>query len=309
MANNIVFIRSMRFFGGQLIAYPLLHQIKQLFPADRLTVVADDALDHHYTNTPWVDHFVQARPVGEKLKILRNKTKRVFTLHHSSEKYALLSTLCRVSARVGFRNRRLSDLLWTHSYRKDRNEYVAVANLQLLRRLNDFDIETAARDSMLALAADATPELPKYDVVLMPGGSRCVEKRWPIGSFLELTDRLRKYLGPDARFCFIVGPDEEPEAELLQSIQQPDMTVMVSPTLADIAQVTLTARIVIANDCGPSHIAQNAGAPYVTILDEHDPQWFWQRKTSRCVLPDDGSNNIRQVTVDRVFDACREVLV
>lgn len=308
MKRNLVFIRSMRFFGGQLVTYPLLYQMKQCFPQDSITVVADDAVGQFYTSTPWVDHFVQAQPLSAKIHALRNKVDRVFTLHYSSEKYAPLSTLCRVPTRVGFRNKRLSDLFWTHTHPKNYDEYLAVANLKLLQRLHEFNIEDAAHGAMRSLAAQADSGLGTYDVVLMPGGGGGAYKRWPIESFLALSDRLKSHMGPNTRFCFIMGADEQKEAELVRRLQRPDLAVAVSRPVGEIAHLALNSRLVVANDCGPSHIAQSACVPYVSLLHEPNPQWFWQRDNSRYVLPDDGSTDIKAISVDNTCKACLDVL-
>src|SRR5690606_38741312 len=138
MAKTVVFIRSMRFLGGHLVTYPLLYQIRQLFPNDTLHVVGTDPVGPHYENTPWVDSYIQADTAAQKLAALRGAT-RTFVLHYSSEQYALLAFLRRVPVRISFRNKRISDGLWTHSWKKDPDEYLGSANLQLAGQLHDVD--------------------------------------------------------------------------------------------------------------------------------------------------------------------------
>lgn len=252
MANNVVFIRSMRFLGGQIVAYPLLH--------------------------------------------------------YSSEKYALICAARGVPVRLGFKNNRVTDFLWTHAYRKDPNEYLAVANLKLLGLLNPVDVHTVTRDSMLALAQQTENTVPQANVVLMPGGGAGEFKRWDIQSFVALTTQLKSVMGPTTRFCFVMGPDEHKEAAFVQSQGRADIDIMMTRPLPEIGKMVLSSQLVVANDCGPSHIAQNAGVPYVGILHEPNPQWFWQRTNSRYVLPDDGSDNIKAVSVDNALRACQVVL-
>lgn len=70
----------------------------------------------------------------------------------------------------------------------------------------------------------------------------------------------------------------------------------------------LGAKLIVANDCGPSHLAQFACVPYVSVLHEPNPEWFWQRSYSRFVTPHDGSTEISHVSVEDVEKKCREVV-
>ncbi|MAK56100.1 MAG: hypothetical protein CML17_09690, partial [Pusillimonas sp.] len=67
MATNVVFLRSMQFLGGHLVTYPLLYQLRQLFPNDKLHVVGTDPVAAHYESTPWVDSYIQAECTRTKL--------------------------------------------------------------------------------------------------------------------------------------------------------------------------------------------------------------------------------------------------
>jgi ADP-heptose:LPS heptosyltransferase len=78
--------------------------------------------------------------------------------------------------------------------------------------------------------------------------------------------------------------------------------------LAEIAKAVMGAKLVVANDCGPSHLAQFAGVPYVGVFHESNREWFWARKTSADVLPQDGTNEIKNVTPHQMLDACQQVL-
>lgn len=308
MAKNLVFIRSMRFLGGHIVTYPLLYQIKHSFPDEELHVVGTDPVAPHYEGTPWVNRYIQADTAVQKLKALEN-AKRVFVLHYSSEQYALLSWLRRVPTRISFRNGRASDMLWTHYWKKDPNEYLAQANLQLIRQLGHFNPETVARQAMHALAAHASaPQLALSDVVFMPGGGAGAYKRWRIDAYAALAQALKPHLGPESRFSFIMGPDETKEADYIASLGRSDFQLVQGRSMADIARLCLNARLTVANDCGPSHIAQNCCGNYVGIFHEVEPSWFWQRKNSRQLTPSNGSSDIQSISVNTVAETCLQLL-
>ena len=77
---------------------------------------------------------------------------------------------------------------------------------------------------------------------------------------------------------------------------------------AELAALMRNARLVVSNDCGPSHIAQGLCVPYVGIFNEPNPEWFWARSYTRDVVPDNGTDAINSIEPARVLRACLDVL-
>ena len=331
----------MQFLGTQIVSYPLLYQIKQFWPACTLRVVAQDAVGQHYLTLPWVDAFTQADTLPEVYRALDGSADLVIALHFASEKYGIAALLKRPTYRLGFKNGRVTDFVWTHSHRKDFSEYMGLANLRVLAAFKDFDPAQAARQCVQALAAIeggastvCSPELanandlPKSrsqplelstqsasvadintaEIVLMPGGGAGEYKRWPIEHYVALADLFKSTVLPQARFCFVMGPDEAEQHRWLQSLGRSDFVFLMTRPIADIAKAVMAAKLVVANDCGPSHLAQFSGVPYVGVFHESNREWFWARDTSADVLPQDGTNEIKNVTPEQVLAASRRVL-
>ena len=331
----------MRFLGTQIVSYPLLYQIKQFWPACHLRVVAQDAVGQHYLTLPWVDAFTQADKLPEVYRAIDGSADLVIALHFASEKYGIAALLKRPKFRLGFKNKRVTDFVWTHSHRKDFSEYMGLANLRVLAALKDFDPAQAARQCVQALAAiegqasivrsaelahandtfdrhsrlsDSSAEPPSagdtkaQQIVLMPGGGAGDYKRWPIEHYVALADLLKSTPMPQASFCFVMGPDEAEQYRWLQSLGRSDFMYLMTRPLSEIAKAVMDAKLVVANDCGPSHLAQFAGVPYVGVFHESNREWFWARETSADVLPLDGTYEIKNVTPEQVRDACQQVL-
>jgi ADP-heptose:LPS heptosyltransferase len=331
----------MRFLGTQIVSYPLLYQIKQFWPTCHLRVVAQDAVGKHYLTLPWVDAFTQADSLPEVYRTLDGSADLVIALHFASEKYGIAALLKRPKYRLGFKNNRVTDFVWTHSHRKDFSEYMGLANLRVLAAFKDFDPAQAARQCVQALAAIEgqgstveSSELARANdashrrsplsashaqppsasdanashVVLMPGGGAGDYKRWPIEHYVALADLLKSAMPTQARFCFVLGPDEAEQHRWLLSLERSDFVYLMTRPITEIAKAVMDARLVVANDCGPSHLAQFAGVPYVGVFHESNREWFWTRETSADVLPLDGTNEIKNVTPEQVFDSCRQVL-
>lgn len=331
----------MQFLGTQIVSYPLLYQIKQFWPACHLRVVAQDAVSQHYLTLPWVDAFTQADKLPEVYRAMDGDADLVIALHFASEKYGIAASLKRPKFRLGFKNKRVTDFVWTHSHRKDFAEYMGLANLRVLAAFKDFDPAQAARQCVQALAAlegraspdrssqlanasDASHSRSRLNesstqppnagdanasqIVLMPGGGAGEYKRWPIEQYVALADLLKATLVPQATFCFVMGPDEAEQHHWLQSLGRSDFVYLMTRPLSEIAKAVMGAKLVVANDCGPSHLAQFAGVPYVGVFHESNREWFWARQTSADVLPQDGTCEIKNVTPEQVLNACQQVL-
>lgn len=331
----------MQFLGTQIVSYPLLYQIKQFWPTCYLRVVAQDAVGQHYLNLPWVDAFTQADTLPEVYRVMDSSADLVIALHFASEKYGIAALLKRPKYRLGFKNGRVTDFVWTHTHRKDFSEYMGLANLRLLAAFKDFEPAQVARECVkaLAAAADSTPNYALFDpanasdvsiddsrlndastqpcsagdtnptqIVLMPGGGAGDYKRWPIEHYVALVDLLKPALIPRATFCFVMGPDEAEQYRWLQSLGRKDFVYLMTCPIADIARAVMAAHLVVANDCGPSHLAQFAGVPYVGVFHESNREWFWTRDTSIDILPQDGTHEIKNVTPVQVLVACQKVL-
>jgi ADP-heptose:LPS heptosyltransferase len=107
-------------------------------------------------------------------------------------------------------------------------------------------------------------------VVLHPGVSRFgAFKRWPPASFAELGDRLASRLG--ARVILTAGPGERAEADDVRGRMRQPVEVVEPKGLRALADILSGARLFVASDTGPAHIAAALGVPTVTLFGPKDP--------------------------------------
>lgn len=308
MADIVVFLRSQPRFGDQIVAYPVLSLLKKVWEDKRVRVVSCDPVGHFYTSLPWVDEFVQADAFIAQLRALPHRAHAALNLHHSSERYPLISLLRRPVVRMGFDNDRFCDRVWTHSHRKDINEYIGLANMRLLATHQDHDPEQTARSAFIELAHPHIDTIRPADIVLIPGGGSGPFKRWHLDHYLALADLLQRHLGGSGEFTFVLGPDEDDMRGHINSLGRADFKIAFRLPAAQLAAMMRSARLVVANDCGPSHIAQGLCVPYVGVFNEPNPEWFWTRRYTRDVVPDNGTTDINSIEPARVFQACLSVL-
>jgi ADP-heptose:LPS heptosyltransferase len=308
MQDIAVYIRSRDKFGDQVASFVVLYQLKQWWPDATLRVVGQHEVSRYYLPLPWVDKFTCAQSLRQAVCAMPWHADMAVCLHHSSERYGLISLLRQPRIRLGYRNSRLLDFMWTHAWPKDINEYIGLANLNLLNTYRPVDPERASRACFTEIAASAPTLSAKADVVLIPGGGDGEFKRWGVDNFIALADKLKDQLGQETRFSFVLGPAEKAEHAALQALNRPDFDLIVGRSIAELSALMLNARLVVANDCGPSHIGQGVCVPYVGIFNEANPEWFWDRAYSEAVYPPSGQKGIQLVSPEQAMQACLRVL-
>lgn len=111
-------------------------------------------------------------------------------------------------------------------------------------------------------AADPTGKLRELHdrVVLVPGAGR-PDKQWPPERFGEIARRLG-----DRRVIAAWGPNEEPLAAAI------GCEVAPATDLSELAYLFQHARLVIAGDTGPLHLAAALGTRVVALFGPTDPR-------------------------------------
>jgi ADP-heptose:LPS heptosyltransferase len=108
-------------------------------------------------------------------------------------------------------------------------------------------------------------------IVLHPGASRFgAFKRWPVASFAELGDRLGRRLG--ARVLLTAGPGERADADDVRRRMTHPAEVVEPEGLRLLADLIRGARLFVAADTGPAHIAAVLGVPTLTLFGPKDPR-------------------------------------
>lgn len=308
MSDVVVFVRSQPRLGDQLVAFPALSLLKQFWSDKRVRVVCRYDVGHFYTGLPWVDEFVHADAFAAQMRALPRRAHASLSLHHSSERYSLISFLRWPTLRLGFDNDRLGDHVWTHRHRKDINEYIGLANLRVLASYREHNAERTARNAFLEIAKPHLGKVRPADIVFIPGGGAGDFKRWSLDNFVVLADLLQSHFSGIASFTFVLGPDEAKERVRLISLRRRDFHIEFCRPVGELAALMQSARLVVSNDCGPSHIAQGLCVPYVGVFNEPNPEWFWARPYSRDIVPEDGTTDINSVAPVRVLQACLAVV-
>lgn len=305
-----VFLQNRARLGTLVCHIPLVHSLRRRYPAAHLSIVAPFAAAALLVGDGLGDVLVPwPRSPWRQWRTVRGLAADVVvTLRPASTFITLLVGTSGARVRLGFETP-LARRLFTAVRPRDLTIYRPLNYLRLVEplgvtpRLPDYLVEMAAR-------APAAIDGSADHVCLMPGGASPF-KLWGIENFLALAGLIRA-ARPAARFVFILGPDERPLREAIAaSPLAAACTILDTPSLGAIAQAVLASRVTVANDCGPSHVAQLLAGPYVSVFANHrgqaeriTRQWFRPGPRARWISGPAGSpiTDIAPAAVQRAVE-------
>jgi lipopolysaccharide heptosyltransferase I len=184
-------------------------------------------------------------------------------------KSASLAWVSRARVRVGFDRQAMREpaagVFLNRRVAVDNGLHIVEQNLALARAVAPALASTPAgvpEADLRPFAADPSGKLRELHdrVVLLPGAGR-PEKQWPAERFGELARRI----GGD-RVIVAWGPNEEPLARATGAAVAP------ATDLRELTYLLAHAKLVVAGDTGPLHLAAALGTPVVALFGPTDPR-------------------------------------
>ncbi|MCY2959250.1 MAG: hypothetical protein NTY35_03715 [Planctomycetota bacterium] len=301
--GTAVFLQNREFFGAMIVHVPLLFALRRLAEGTPLVVYSPFERGRLFESIGLADETRvwtrKKRAIGASedashtglpalIGELRSRRfHRVLSLRPQSADIIAATASSGAAERIGYRTL-LSRFALTSSVPRDTTVYRAVNYLNLL---GELDPSAMFVESMAHLARNAhgAAAVAPGAYCLMPCGSE-PPKLWGESNFIALARAIVER-DPSARFLLVIGEGERRYVELFAREGLGSRTsALVGGSLPEIARAVLDARVVVANDCGPSHVAQIAGAPIVSIFGNWDgrarvriAEWFHPRPGARCV--------------------------
>lgn len=172
------------------------------------------------------------------------------------------------------RRERPSSLLLGERRRHDGTGHVIDKNLALLRPLGieaggarEFPLPSPPEAAARVTAGLAQLGCGDYTVVLNPGGG-WTSKLWPAESFGALAAGLR---ASGLRPLVSYGPGESELADRVVASSCGAAVRSFPTTLLEYVELARRARLVVAADTGPLHLACAVGTPVVALFGPTDP--------------------------------------
>jgi ADP-heptose:LPS heptosyltransferase len=270
MVNIAIFAPNKSFYGHLILQIPFLHHLKLKHPESKITIYSTVSQVSLFKNLGFCDEIFIYKKGGANFglvtQMLRQKPAVIYNLRPYSAYIQLIIGLFYKAYKVGFSSGLGSKLIYNKVRDYNSTIYKSCLYLSLLDK-------QFAEDSF-AYFDQFKETLPFKETnifTFMPGGGEGEHKKWGIHNFLSLSASILKDI-PDSRIVFILGPMEKEEAQLIKESNLVDkFTVYISPEISTIASITKNSVVVVANDCGPSHIAQMMDCNYIGV-------WGWEKQ-------------------------------
>jgi heptosyltransferase-2 len=263
--------------GDAVMSLPVLRALRRADPSRRITVLARRGPAAVYRAEGTADDVRTASGlISDAAAAARQGFSEAWLLPNSFRS-ALGPFLARIPDRIGYATDGRSALLTralappprTHHQLRDYDGLLRSRGIE-----PDPDpprLPVPAEAAAQADAALARAGLPRdgSPVLLAPGAAFGWTKRWPPERFGRLADVLA---ARGSECALVIGPGEEPIAEEVRRASTRPLPVLgLDLDPVGVGALAAQARVVVANDSGPMHLAAAVGTPVVALFGPTDP--------------------------------------
>ncbi|OFV93259.1 MAG: lipopolysaccharide heptosyltransferase II [Acidobacteria bacterium RIFCSPLOWO2_12_FULL_54_10] len=306
-----ILIRVPNWVGDAVLCLPALRALRHALPQTELTLLArpwvNDVFPAQELRCRVISYDTRTEHRGvvgrwRMASDLRAENFQAAILLQNALDAAILSMLSGIPIRAGYARQGRGPLL-THPIDVPRPgeipSHEAHYYLEMLRRLGliapynevreislsaSTEQRTASRKLLQDLLARKTEEdniAPESHPVIgiSPGASFGTAKRWPAGSFAQLSQQLQQDLG--ASCIFFGSAEEKPLVDSLLASSGPRSISLAGETsLSDFIRLVQGCDLYLTNDTGTMHVAAALGVPTLALFGPTDE--FGTRPLGAC---------------------------
>ncbi|HPF37861.1 MAG TPA: lipopolysaccharide heptosyltransferase II [Phycisphaerae bacterium] len=329
--------------GDVVMATPALAALRRRFAGDRIVHLMRPYVSEVLRGCDLADAEIfwpqkaangdprQTRGTMDLIRRLRAEHFDLAVLLTNSFRSAAIVRMAGIGRRAGYaRDGRGWLLNETLVPPREKGQYVPIPALDyynaLARRVGCDDVglemrlaasaeEDAGIISRLGDLADRRPL-----VALNPGANYGSAKCWPAEKYAALSDRLVRECG--ATVVASLSPKEREIGDRLAAAAKEPVRIFVDLGIGLLRALVKRCDLLVTNDTGPRHFAPAFGVPVVTVFGSSDPAWTITRFEKERIVKLDLDCQpcmertcplkhhacMRDLTVDRVFDAARSAL-
>jgi heptosyltransferase-2 len=260
------------FIGDVILITPLLRQLKAVYPDSDIDVLVVPQCAKLLENNPNV-HEVVVMDKKKKsflsfikfIKKMKTKNYDISISPHSSFRSGVLTLFANIKTRIGFK-RYFQQILLTHSIPHPNKIHKKEKNLKLLSLIPHHLSESHANTELFPSPTDYEKTSPLLStclrpIILVAPGSAWFTKRWCIGNYVVLVERLIN----DNYFIVISGSVAEKGIcdYIYQNISKKDRVKNIAGeyNLLEVATIIQKVDLVVCNDSGTMHIANAMDTP------------------------------------------------
>jgi heptosyltransferase-2 len=313
--------------GDCVMAIPVLRAMRRAHPRDALAVLAPRGPAKLFRSEGSADTvLVRSDLLGDAWRLRRTGFREAWLLPNSFRS-AVAPFLAGIPERIGYETDHRAALL-THRARppaatghqlRDYDALLLSRGIEPDRDPPLLPVTAASGERAESVLEAAGVKRNRPLALLAPGAAFGGTKRWPAARYGSLADRLAE--GGFSR-ALVIGPGEESlgaEAAAAARTALPVLGAGLDPL--ELAALLSRARVVVANDSGPMHLAAAVGTPVVAFFGPTDPGRTAPSGSpakvldryvfcSPCFLKKCpyGHECMEEITVDMAFEAVEEVL-
>jgi heptosyltransferase I len=267
--------------GDLVHTIPAFAALRSSFPAARIDWVVDGRWSELIEMVVGVDHIVQLRrSLPGQLACIRELRAAHYDCAIDLQgryRSAALSWLSGAKHRIG-RDRKATREPGAALFYTDRviptGRHIVDMNVDLVRSAGaqwpakiQFPLRVPEDELRQVREKLSREGIGRY-VLVSPGGG-WKSKRWPAERYGVLCAELWRLHG--LRAVVNIGPGEEDLARSVVRSAGPAKPLVICPSLAELAAFLMDARLVIAADTGPLHLAAALGTRVVALFGATDP--------------------------------------
>ncbi|MDD5432294.1 MAG: glycosyltransferase family 9 protein [Candidatus Omnitrophica bacterium] len=299
--SNILVIKLWA-IGEVVIATPVLRSLRKRYPGAIISVLVGEVSEPIIRNNPNINRVI---PIDEKIflkfKLLKiigllsrlNKEKfDCVIILHQSLYISLFAFLLNIPVRLGF-DRGGQGVLNTHNIALDGKNPIFLRdyNVKIVEEFGIYaddwhaEIYTGKNEDEFARRFLLENGILSEDIIvglIIAGGvnlaatslqSNIISKLWPIENYIELSNKL---LNNGMVKIFFFGGEHEMEkyGNKIPIVRGRAFNLLGKLSILEMLAIIKRCNYVVANDCGPMHIASSLNVPMLVIFGPTDPGLF-----------------------------------
>jgi len=293
MEKIIIFLQNRDFFGAQVVHIPLIQELKRKYPNSRITIFSKHKISLILKQCNLVNEVIlETSKINTLVTYLRINPTITINLRKRSSFINIFISLLNFNKKIGF-STPFTKLFFTSVKKHNPKIYRAKNYLNL--------IESPLVPPILKISK-------RISIIPGAGGDF---KIWNLKKYLTLAKALKeKY--PQYEIGFVIGEKERGFKEAIQENKL--FKLYFNLEINQLFDIIQTSQLIIANDCGPSHIAQISNTHYIILYSdeqnsaiETQNEWY-NYKEGSSVLTSAPQKHINTLSVQDVFKEAETIL-
>lgn len=292
MKKIVIFSQNRDFFGAQIVHIPLIKELKNKYPNSHISIFSKNKITYLLKSLALVDEvIIEENKLITFYKYLKINPSITINLRKNSSFINFFISFFNFKTKIGFETF-LSKKFFTVTKKHDSTIYRAQNYLNL--------INGHLKPKTLII---------EKEITIIPGAGGDF-KIWSLKNYIELATQIKKKY-PQYELSFILG---EKEKAFKKELLKHNFTIHYNLEINKLFKVIESSKITIANDCGPSHIAQISNKHYIILYsDEFEDattitQEWYNNKEGSYALISSPKQHINSLLVTNVFEKVEIIL-